>query len=550
MRRMLAALGLAAMLPWGAQAQVKDELVIGMAQFPTTFQPSMDASVAKSYIHGMTRRPFTVYDKDWKLVCMLCTELPTLDNGRARIFDLPDGKKGIAVRYTIQPGARWGDGVPVTTDDVVFTWEVGRDQRSGISNLDLYRRIIRVEAHDAKNFTLHVDKVSFEFAAINDFLLLPAHIERANFSEPESYRRRTAFDTATTNPGLYFGPYRITQVVPGSHVVMEPNPTWWGTQPYFKRITVRVIENTAALEANLLSGSIDYIAGELGLSLDQALAFEKRHGQRFDITYKSGLIYEHIDLNLDNPVLKDKRVRQALLHALDRETLVKQLFEGKQPVAHSFVSHLDWIAFDDVKRYAYDPARARALFDAAGFNLMQGGIRQNAAGQRLSFELMTTAGNRVRETVQQVLQAQWRQVGVEIRIKNEPARVFFGETTRQRQFTGMAMFAWVSSPENVPRSTLHSDEIPRPENAWAGQNYTGFRDAEMDDLIEATDVELDREKRRVMWRRIQDIYVEELPVLPLYSRADPFVVPKWLAGIEPTGHQYSTAYWVENWRVR
>lgn len=531
-------------------AAAKDELVIGLTQFPSNFHPNIDSMAAKAYVLAMTRRPFTVYDKDWKLICMLCTELPSIEKGTAKIFDMPDGTKGIATTYTIQPNATWGDGTPVTTDDVMFTWEVGRNEQSSTGNLELYRRILKVEVHDKKTFTFHVSKLTFEYAGINDFGILPAHIERQNFADPANYRRRTAYDTDTTNPGLYFGPYRITQVAPGSHVVLEPNPTWYGEKPHFKRITVRTIENTSALEANILSGAIDYIAGELGVSLDQALAFEKRHRDRFNVIYKPGLIYEHIDFNLDNPILQDKRVRHALIYALDREAMSRQLFEGKQPVVNSFVSPLDWMVAADIPTYKYDARKAAALLDEAGWSTLRNGVRHNAAGQPLSLELMTTAGNRIRETVQQVLQSQWRKLGIDVRLRNEPARVFFGETMRKRQFPAMGMYAWISSPENVPRSTLRSDEIPIPEKSFAGQNTPGFRNAEMDKLIDDIEIELDKEKRRVMWHRIQEIYAEELPVLPLYSRADPFIIPKWLTGVTPTGHQYSSALWVETWRAQ
>lgn len=541
---------LALLLAAPRPAAAKDELVIGLTQFPATFHPNIDAMAAKSYVLAMARRPFTTYDKNWQMICMLCTELPDLEKGTAEIFDMPDGTKGIKTTYTIQPNATWGDGTPVTTDDVLFTWEVGRNEQSSTDNLELYRRILKIDVKDKKTFTFHVSKLTFGYAGINDFGILPAHIERKNFSDPANYRRRTAYDTDTTNPGLYFGPYRITQVVPGSHVVLEPNPTWWGEKPYFKRITVRTIENTAALEANILSGAIDYIAGELGISLDQALAFEKRHRDRFTIVYKPGLIYEHIDFNLDNPILQDKRVRHALIYALDREALSRQLFEGKQPVVNSFVSPLDWMVASDIPTYKFDAKKAAALLDEAGWKEMRSGVRHNAAGQPLTLELMTTAGNRVRETVQQVLQSQWRKLGIDMRLRNEPARVFFGETMRKRQFPALAMYAWISSPENVPRSTLRSDEIPVAEKGFAGQNTPGFRDAEMDKLIDAIEIELDKEKRRPMWHRIQEIYAEELPVIPLYSRADPFIIPKWLIGIEPTGHQYSSAYWVETWRAQ
>ncbi len=532
-------------------ANAKDELVIGLTQFPSTFNPFIDAMVAKSYVLAMTRRPLVAYDQNWNLVCMLCTEVPTIENGRAKPFDNPDGSRGIAITYTIHPKATWGDGTPVTSDDVVFAWEVGRHPKSAVDGTEYFRRVSRIEVHDSKTFTVYADKLTFNYAALYAFDPLPAHLERAAFMvDPEGYKRRTVYDADTTNPGLYYGPYRITQVTPGASVVLEPNPTWYGEKPHFRKITVRVIENTAALEANLLSGAIDYIAGELGLTLDQALALEKRHGDRFDVIYKAGLAYEHVDLNLDNPALKDKRVRQALLYGLDRAAISRQLFTGKQPVAHSFVSPLDWIAAVDLKTYPYAPKKAAALLDEAGWNVMKGGIRHNAAGERLSLELMTTAGNRSRETVQQVLQSQWRKLGIDVRIRNEPARVFFGETVRRRQFSAMAMFAWISAPESLPRSILHSQEIPVPERNFSGQNYTGFRNAEVDALIDRIEVELDRARRKELWHRLQEIYVEELPALPLYYRADSFFVPKWLEGVEPTGHLVPTTMWIERWRPR
>jgi peptide/nickel transport system substrate-binding protein len=527
----------------------KDHLVIGIGQFPSTFHPNIDAMLAKTYILAMTRRPFTTYDKDWRLICMLCTKLPTIENGLAVPERSPEGRRGIRVTYSIRADAKWGDGVPVTSKDVVFTWKVGRHPKSGVGNMELYRSLYKIDVVDNKTFTMHFDKLTFEYNAINDFELIPAHLDELAFADPLAYKTRTLFDTDTLNEGLYFGPYVIAEVVRGSHVVLEPNPTWWGPAPQFKRITVRVIGNTAALEANLLSGAIDMITGELGVTVDQALAFEKRHGRRFSMVYKPGLIYEHIDLNLDNPILADVRVRRALLHGIDRQTISQQLFAGRQPVAHSSVNPLDWVYADDVRKYAFDQKEASRLLKAAGWSTFRQGFRHNKKGKRLTFELMTTAGNRTRELVEQVLQSQWREIGIDVRIRNEPARVFFGQTVTERKFTAFAMFAWISSPEGVPRTTLHSAHVPHKNNNFAGQNYTGFKNAEMDDVLEKIEVELDRDKRKQLWRRLQEIYVEELPVIPLYFRANVFILPKWLTGIEPTGHQSPTTLWVENWRA-
>ena len=101
----------------------------------------------------------------------------------------------------------------------------------------------------------------------------------------------------------------------------------------------------------------------------------------------------------------------------------------------------------------------------------------------------------------------------------------------------------------MPRSTLHSDHIPTAENNWGGQNYTGFRNTAMDKVLESIETELDRDKRLALWKRFQEIYATELPVLPLYFRANAYVLPKWLKGIRPTGHQFTTTLWVEDWRV-
>ena len=553
MRRLAAAAACALGLLLGPPAEAqKRDLVIGITQFPSNFHPSIDAMLAKSYIEGMTLRPLTTFDADWELICMLCVELPTLENGGAvrRPREGENGADAVSMTYRLRPEATWGDGTPVTSDDVVFAWEVGKHPQSGIGNAELYRDITGIDVIDDKTFVLHVRELGYNYNAVNDLRPLPAHLDREIFeADPASYRSRTLFDRDPTNPGLAYGPYRLTEVEIGAYVVLEPNPTWWGDPPFFDRIVVRAIENTAALEANLLSGQLDMIAGELGLSIDQAMAFEQRHADRFQVVYKPGLIYEHVDLMLDNPVLADPRVRQALMYSLDREAMVSQLFGGHQPVAATNVSPLDTMHADEVATYTYDPERAAALFEEAGWGEIMGGIRHNADGEALQVELMTTAGNRLRELVQQVLQGQLRQAGVDVRIRNQPPRVLFGETLTKRKFDGMVMFAWVSSPQNAPRTTLHSEEVPSEANGWSGQNYGGYRNPRVDELLDELATLLDEEPRRAIWAELQQIYARDLPALPLYFRADAHVWPVWLEGVVPTGHQYPSTLWVEDWHA-
>src|SRR5260370_36842923 len=126
----------------------------------------------------MTRRPCTVHDATWNLVCMLCTTLPTISNGLAVPFDRPDGKRGIRLTYTIQPEARWGDGTPVTTADVLFTYEAGRHPLTGIGNAERYRRITTIEGKDDKTSTLARHNPRSHDGAMHDYELLPPHRDR------------------------------------------------------------------------------------------------------------------------------------------------------------------------------------------------------------------------------------------------------------------------------------------------------------------------------------------------------------------------------------
>ena len=142
-----------------------------------------------------------------------------------------DGKPGIAVTYTLRPEYVWGDGTPITTKDVLFTWEVGRNKQSGAGSSEMFNRITKIDVKDDHTFTMHVNKRTCDFAGINDFDILPEHLERKNFRNPVKYVNRSAYETDTTNPGLWYGPYRITQVVSGSYVVLEPNPLWKGKKP-------------------------------------------------------------------------------------------------------------------------------------------------------------------------------------------------------------------------------------------------------------------------------------------------------------------------------
>ncbi len=549
-RAAAAAAALAGALAAPAAASARDALTVGISQFPASMHPYIDPFVVKTYVLDFVTHPVTAFDADWHNGCLMCERLPSLRNGAVTLETGPDGKPGMAVAWTLKPGLFWGDGVPVTTRDLAFTAKVGRDPNSGFADTRTWGKVSRVDIVDDRNAVVHYTEPSTLFDRIGT--LLPEHVEGPLYDAakaPGDYIKTTAFNRATTTPGLFNGPFLITHVDSGSQIVLEPNPHWTGTAPGFRRVVFRNIENTAALQSNLLSGDIDLMPGEgISLSIDQVLALRKQQPDRFDYVFRDALSFQHLDLQLDNPILQDVRVRRALLMAIDRKTMSDRLADGMYQIADSFVPPKDPVAAKDLARVPFDRAGAKALLKEAGWSPGADGIAVNDKGARLSLEFRGTAGNRFSELIQQVLQDQLKAVGVEAVIRNEPFRTLFGETMKHRSFTGMAIYGWSFSVSYPPTQTLASASVPTEANNWSGTNFMDWRDPRVDAAIRTTETELDPAKAQPAWAELQHRYAEQVPVVPLFFRPEAHVVPKWLKNYRPTGTSDYGALHAEEWR--
>ncbi len=537
----------------------REKLTIGIGFEFDTFHGLITQSQGATYINNTHTRSLTSYDADWQSICLLCTEVPSVENGKAKIIE-EKGKKKILVEWEIKKNARWGDGKPITGHDVKFTWEVGKSKNVAVGSPIVFTIIedINVDTKNPKKFTTKTKKIVNSYNTLNTFYVLPKHIEGPIFEKTKmttgAYEKQTAFNNDPYNPGLYSGPYLVKETRPASHVVLEPNPYFYGAKPYFKQVVIRIIANTQALEASLIAGDIDMI-GEPGITLDQALALKKRAAKNKNLAsgakvmFRPGMIYDHIAVNLGDPVLADLRVRQALIHAIDRQKLVDALFEGVQEVAIHNTHPLDGLFTDDVIKYDYDLKKANHLLDQVGWEMNKKDGYRYKDGKKLTFIMMAGSGNKVRELVEVFVQNEWKKAGIDMKIRNEPARVFFAETIRKIKYPHMAMFAWVSSPFNSPYSTNHSDNIPTPENSYSGQNVYRWRNKKVDEALDRELEELRLEKRKEYMKIVSAEYARELPAIPLYYRVSIAVVPPKLKGFKITGHQFLSTNFIEKWRL-
>ncbi len=526
----------------------QEVLNIGVGSEFENLNPLIGNQAVTKYMLYMAHRPLVVLTPDLKWEPRIIKEIPTLKNKL-----LKKKGEGLELEFMFIDNLKWGDGTPVTCADYKLSWQVGRHKNVSIPDRERFDNIANVSWSQDKPTHCKVEMKKARYDYFVNFLdLLPSHLEGPVFEKfkdkSQGYDQNSLYTKKPTHPGLYFGPYRISEVKLGSHVILTPNPRYHGKKPYFKKIVFKLIPNTSTLEANLRSKNIDLIASAAGLSLDQSVAFEKKvkaEKLAYEVLYEDGVIYAHIDMNLDNPILKDIKVRRALAHGFNKQEIINALLEGKGAVAHHFVTQNDPWYVEDVMKYEFSRRKANKLLDEAGWKMGPEGVRIKD-GKKLSLTIVGAAGVKLIDMIQAYLQEQYKSLGVQLVIKNEPPRVFFGVTTNQRKFD-LAMYSWISNPENSPRSTLHSMSIPTKQNSWAGQNFPGYSNPQMDKMIDELEKELDFEKRAEIAKKVVKKYAEDLPVIPVYYRPNTTVVPAGIKNYRLSGHQYYETLNVEDW---
>ena len=538
-----------------AQAQNAKEFTIGTNTEFETLNPIIASVGASKYMLYLATRPWTYMDdkNEWKT--SIFKRIPNLKDKSMKIVT-EGGKKKLIATWEFIDGLKWGDGHPITCKDAKFTWEVGLSPNTSLPTKEGYENIESVEWDEKTPAKCNIKykAAKWNFYVDSHTLLLPEHLEGPIFQkwgkEKEGYDRNTLYQKDPTQKGLWNGPYVVSEVKLGSHVVFTANPNFFGTKPKIQKIVIRIIPNAGTLEANLRSKNIQKIC-RIGMTLDQALAFDKKVKEEnlpYKVEFQDGITYAHIDVNTTHPILSDLKVRQALSYATNKDDINKSIFEGKVTVATSMTSPLDPLYTADsktVKVYKTDKKLARKMLDEAGWKLGPDGFRYKN-GQKLTFKLVGAAGLKQIETLQAILQSQWKDVGVDLQLKTDPTRLLFSETLRKRNFD-MAVFAWSSFPGLGHESVLHSKNIPTEKNSWTGQNYHGYSSPKLDKLTEDYDYEFDFKKRKKITEEIMKEYTENVPVIPFYFRPEVAVIPKNMKNFKMYGHYYYESLQAENW---
>ena len=533
---------LAVWLSGPALAAEPARLNIGTIEFPDILSFDYSLRVASQFALGPALRPLVLPTDDLRFACEICVQIPDLTNGG--IVAQTDG--GLIVTYHLAKNWYWGDGVPVTARDFAFTIELARMPKIGFVRSSIYAEIEKVETPDPVTLRLTFSKPRYDAGQLR-ITPLPEHIERKVLDRvgAEHYSQETMYVKQPALPGLWNGPYLVAEFKLRNHILYRRNPYWQGRRPQFDDVVLRAIDNTAALEQNLLSGDIDY---GRGLSLGFADRLIKSRNPDFSVDLIPSTGRQMLQVSPTNPWLADRRVRRALVLALDRDALARQHLGSAFEPALSFLPSGDpFFSKPPAEALGFDPKAARALLDEMGFVIGPDRIRHNQQGEPMRIDLLIGAGDPAGALLAVFLQSAWREIGIDVPIlPREQGEVY--RQARELSYSGLAEQSWITAPGDPPRLVFHSSSIPTKANHFSGGNQSGYVNPEMDDLIDRARLEIDPMVRRVLMSQIQALYIRDLPEIPLFITAVPYVRPKTLTGVTFYPVDIGT-YRIEDWRL-
>jgi peptide/nickel transport system substrate-binding protein len=443
-------------------------------------------------------------------------------------------KDCLTLTFKLRNNVKWHDGKPFTADDVLFTYNAIMNPKTPTAYRDDFEPVGSVTAPDA--YTVRVTYKQPFAKALGSWgtYMLPKHlldtwVQQGKLREsPQN----------TTHP-VGTGPYRFQEWKSGEKVVLMANKEYYvGGRPYLSRIVSRVIPSQATIFLELKARGVDMAdltAIQYARQTDYP-AFKKDY-QKFRYP---GNAYTYFGFNLKDPRFADKRVRQAFAHAINKQGLIDGVVMGLARDATGPLRPGSWAYTDKVKRYPYDPAKAKQLLAAAGWTDKKGdGILRNKDGQPFTFTIRTNQGNDERKKITEIIQERLKDIGVQTDIQTIEWAAFLKEYIKQRRFEAIVL-GWGTGIDPDQYSVWHSSQAG-PDQL----NHISYANAEVDALLEKGRTSCQQKDRVATYHRIQEILAEEQPLIFLYFKDVLPAVSSRVRGVkpEPAGIGYNFIDW-------
>jgi peptide/nickel transport system substrate-binding protein len=491
----------------------------------------------------VTQNPVTL-----ERVPVLAEELPSVKKGTWKI---DTQKKTMITVYKLRPGLTWHDGKPYTSKDFEFGWQIAKHPEFPMPDRLVPELISKIETPDDRTIVIHWNDLYNEAYAIQytHVRAFPRHLLQEAFAAGDM--KAFANLPYWNKNFIGAGPYRVVEWDAGTRMELEAFKDFTLGRPKIERVTYKTVEDTNTNLAAVLAGEVD-LCMRSTLSFDGAMILrEQWEKPGKGKIYISPASWSWLNLSRDNPWFSDVKVRRALLHALDREAMVQNLFKGEKIVSDVPLSRVRKSykkALATATLYKYDPETAKKLLAEAGWKPGSDGVLVNSKGERMEFEFRVTAERRDHEQAQAIIADYWKKVGVRTNIKNLPNRLLNAAENRNRWPGAFIGTHNVTVEEWQER--FHTKNIPSAENRFALENVSGWNDSRKDAILDELNSIVTPARSEQLQLEFLKMFSDALPHLPLYYSPEVLVVKKGLTGITPrqeSGGQNSSSWNMYQW---
>ena len=408
-------------------------------------------------------------------------------------WEIPDPTTYI---FYLRSGVKFHNGAPLTAKDVIYTFRSYLDGTVRSSkNRHPYNLIRSMEAPDPHTVVFRLKEPFAPFL----WNLTPVVIGIVpDGSGPDLGRHP-----------IGSGPFEFVRHVQDEEVVLKRNDNYFGEKAGVPMLRFRIIPEPIVVALELRKGTIDLALNTLTPDMVEVL---RRH-PGLKIAESDGTSYQYFAFNLNDPVFRDIRVRQAFAYGIDREKIIKHLWRDQARSANSVIPPNNWAYESNVRTYPYDPQRARELLKEAG--------RENL---RFTYK---TSQDETGRLMASILQQELKEIGVTMEIRSNEFATFFADVIAGN--FQMYSLRWIGANNDPDMFNLIFHSKSTPPN---GSNRGRYSNPRVDELIEFARREIDVEKRKTAYHEIQRIVAEELPYLSIFYMDNVCVYNKRIEGVK------------------
>ncbi len=491
------------------------KLILASIGEPSNLIPPLATDSASHEVGNFIYTSLLKYDKDYNIVPLAAESFEILDDGKL-------------LKFKLREDILWSDGKPLTADDVTFTYKLMIDPNTPTAYGADYLNIKEYKQIDKYNIEVYYD-LPYARAPITWMQdILPKHLlEKENIAS-------TVYSRAPVGAG----PFKLKEWNAGTSLILEANELYFEGRPYLDEIVYRIIPDVSTIFLEAKAGQVDY----LGLSTKQFLwetdgSEWEENWQKFKYLSNG---YTYVGFNLSHQFFKNERIRTALSLATDRKALIKGALLGLGEATVGPYKPGTWVYNTAIAPFEFSQEKAKQIFAEEGWKLNADNILEKD-GITFTFTILVNQGNKERENVATILQYYWRQIGVKVEIRTVEWATFINEFVHNGRFDALIL-GWNILDDPDIYSVWHSSSIKDK-----GLNFVGYRNDEVDNLLEKARSSNNQSLRKTYYDRFQEILAKEQPYLFLYVPYSLPMVSKKFQDVELSisgiGHNM-TKWWI------